>query len=117
MPTTVGQLRPQLPRMLIARSGTAAIGKSSLPANGAWPGTQVVVGPTRHVSDCAVRSIAFWFLVALRLVFGLGFINGGLAGSGSWVSLFGIVVGGLLLLSAAWSSYCFFRPWSRIRAS
>jgi hypothetical protein len=61
--------------------------------------------------------MALWFLVALRLIFGLGFIKGGLAGSGSWISVFGIVVGGLLLLSVAWSSYRFFRPRSRIRTS
>lgn len=101
----------------MSSSGTSAIGKSSLPANGAWPGTHVAVGLTPHVSDCAVQSIAFWFLVGLRLVFGLGFIKGGFTGSGSWVSVFGIVVGGLLLLSAAWSSYRFFRPRLRIRTS
>jgi hypothetical protein len=77
----------------------------------------VAVEPTPNVSDCGVQSIAFWILVALRLVFGLGFIKGGLAGSGSWVSVLGIVVGALLLLSSAWSAYRFFRPRSRTQTS
>jgi hypothetical protein len=62
------------------------------------------------MSECAVQSVAFWFLVFLRLLLGIGFIDGGLAGSGSWVSAFGIAVGCLLLLSVARSSYRFFCP-------